>query len=553
MNKGKTNRQLRGWQHLLCLLLLGLLFSACTRKEPLQRSPVDYRQGGPSAFGDTIILGSIGDASSMIPNITGDSASHEIGGFIYNGLVKYDKDFNIVGDLAESWEIPKDELSITFHLRKGVKWHDGKEFTAHDVLFTYHFMIDPKTPTPYAGDFLLVKKAEILDRYTFRISYEKPFAPALISWGMWILPRHLLEGKDVRTSPLNRRPVGTGPYLFRQWKTGEKIELEANPNYFEGRPYTQKVLYRIIPDSATLFLELKSGGADWTGLSPMQYQRQTDTEEFRENFRKYKYLSSGYTYLGFNLKDSRFRDKRVRQALAYAIDKEEIIKVVLLGLGVEATGPYKPDTWVYNPRVKRYPHDPERAKQLLAEAGWKDLDGDGIVEKDGVPFRFTILTNQGNEERKMTAEIIQKRLETVGVKAEIRIAEWASFINFFIKNRRFETVLLGWSTGQDPDLYEIWHSSKTLPDEFNFVSYQNPEVDRFIEEGRHTFDKKRRKAYYDRIQEILAEDVPYLFLYTPFSLPVIHARFKGIEPAPTGISYNFIKWYVPKDQQRYKQ
>jgi len=489
----------------------------------------------------------------MIPNITGDSASHEIGGFIYNGLVKYDKDFNIMGDLAESWEIPKDELSITFHLRKGVKWHDGKEFTAHDVLFTYHFMIDPKTPTPYAGDFLLVKKAEILDRYTFRISYEKPFAPALISWGMWILPRHLLEGKDVRTSPLNRRPVGTGPYLFRQWKTGEKIELEANPNYFEGRPYTQKVLYRIIPDSATLFLELKSGGADWTGLSPMQYQRQTDTEEFRENFRKYKYLSSGYTYLGFNLKDSRFRDKRVRQALAYAIDKEEIIKVVLLGLGVEATGPYKPDTWVYNPRVKRYPHDPERAKQLLAEAGWKDLDGDGIVEKDGVPFRFTILTNQGNEERKMTAEIIQKRLETVGVKAEIRIAEWASFINFFIKNRRFETVLLGWSTGQDPDLYEIWHSSKTLPDEFNFVSYQNPEVDRFIEEGRHTFDKKRRKAYYDRIQEILAEDVPYLFLYTPFSLPVIHARFKGIEPAPTGISYNFIKWYVPKDQQRYKQ
>ena len=538
---------------MLCLLLLGLLFSACTRKEPLQRSPVDYRQGGPSAFGDTIILGSIGDASSMIPNITGDSASHEIGGFIYNGLVKYDKDFNIMGDLAESWEIPKDELSITFHLRKGVKWHDGKEFTAHDVLFTYHFMIDPKTPTPYAGDFLLVKKAEILDRYTFRISYEKPFAPALISWGMWILPRHLLEGKDVRTSPLNRRPVGTGPYLFRQWKTGEKIELEANPNYFEGRPYTQKVLYRIIPDSATLFLELKSGGADWTGLSPMQYQRQTDTEEFRENFRKYKYLSSGYTYLGFNLKDSRFRDKRVRQALAYAIDKEEIIKVVLLGLGVEATGPYKPDTWVYNPRVKRYPHDPERAKQLLAEAGWKDLDGDGIVEKDGVPFRFTILTNQGNEERKMTAEIIQKRLETVGVKAEIRIAEWASFINFFIKNRRFETVLLGWSTGQDPDLYEIWHSSKTLPDEFNFVSYQNPEVDRFIEEGRHTFDKKRRKAYYDRIQEILAEDVPYLFLYTPFSLPVIHARFKGIEPAPTGISYNFIKWYVPKDQQRYKQ
>jgi peptide/nickel transport system substrate-binding protein len=537
---------------MLCLLLLGLLLSACTRKEPLPRSSVDYRQDGPPAFGDTIVLGSIGDASSMIPNITGDSASHEIGGFLYNGLVKYDKDYNIVGDLAESWEISDDELSITFHLRKGVRWHDGKELTAHDVLFTYRFMIDPKTPTPYAGDFLLVKKVAIPDRYTFRVRYEKPFAPALISWGMWILPQHLLEGKDVRNSPLNRHPVGTGPYVFRQWKTGEKIELEANPNYFEGRPCIQKILYRIIPDSATLFLELKAGGVDWTGLSPMQYQRQTDTEEFRENFRKYKYLASGYTYLGFNLKDRRFQDKRVRQALAYAIDKEEIIKVVLLGLGVEATGPYKPDTWVYNPRVKRYPYDPDRARKLLAEAGWKDLDGDGIVEKDGMPFRFTILSNQGNDERKMTAEVIQKRLRRVGVQVDIRIAEWASFINFFIKNRRFETVLLGWSTGQDPDLYEIWHSSKTLPDEFNFISYKNPEVDRLIEEGRHTFNKDRRKACYDRIQEILAEDAPYLFLYTPLSLPVIHARFKGIEPAPAGISYNFIRWYVPKNQQRYQ-
>jgi peptide/nickel transport system substrate-binding protein len=494
-------------------------------------------------------MGSIGDASSMIPNITGDSASHEIGSFVYNGLVKYDKDYHIVGDLAESWQVASDELSITFHLRKGVKWHDGRELTADDVLFTYRFMIDPKTPTPYSGDFLLVKSAETLDRHTFRVHYSKPFAPALISWGMWILPKHLLEGKDVRQSPLNRHPVGTGPYLFRQWKTGEKIELVANPDYFEGRPYIQNLIYRIIPDSATLFLELKSGGVDWSGLSPLQYQRQTDGPEFRRTFRKYRYPANAYTYLGMNLKDPRFADKRVRQAISYAINKEEIIKAVLLGLGAEATGPYKPDTWVYNPRVRRYPYDPEQAKRLLAEAGWKDDDGDGILEKDGRPFRFTILTNQGNEERKMAAEIIQKRLKRIGIEVEIRIAEWASFINYFIKNRRFETVILGWTTGQDPDLYDIWHSSKTLPDEFNFVSFQNREVDRLIDEGRHTFDQKRRKECYNRIQAILAEEQPYVFLYVPFALPVIHARFKGIEPAPAGISYNFTQWYVPREQQ----
>lgn len=548
------NWRLRGCRLLPCLLLVGLSLLSCAQKEPsLSAGSVDYLRDGEPAAGDTIILGSIGDASSMIPNVTGDSASHEIGSFLYNGLVKYDKDYHIVGDLAESWEVSPDELSITFHLRKGVKWHDGREFTADDLMFTYRFMTDPRTPTPYAGDFLLVKAAEVLDRYTFRVHYAKPFAPALISWGMWVLPKHLLEGKDVRQSPLNHHPVGTGPYLFRQWKTGEKIELEANPNYFEGRPYIQRLIYRIIPDSATLFLELKAGGVDWSSLSPLQYQKQTDIELFRRSFRKYRHLANGYTYLGLNLKDPRFQDRRVRQALAYAIDKQEIIKVVLLGLGVEATGPYKPDTWVYNPRTKKYPYDPDRAKKLLAEAGWKDEDGDGVLEKDGRPFRFAILTNQGNEERKMTAEIIQKRLERIGIQVEIRVAEWASFINYFIKNRRFETVLLGWATGQDPDLYDIWHSSKTLPDEFNFVSYQNQEVDRLIEEGRHTFDQKHRKACYDRIQEILAEDQPYIFLYTPFALPVIHARFKGIAPAPAGISYNFIQWYVPKDQQRYTQ
>jgi peptide/nickel transport system substrate-binding protein len=532
-------------------LAAGLVLSCARGESPPGRTEVDYSRPGKPAYGDTIVLASIGDASSMIPNITGDSASHEIASFIYNGLVKYDKDYNIVGDLAESWEISPDELSITFHLRKGVRWHDGVEFTAEDVLFTYRLMIDPRTPTPYSGDFLLVKSAQVLGRYTFRVTYPKPFAPALMSWGMWILPKHLLEGKDVRESPLNRHPVGTGPYLFREWKTGEMILLEANPDYFEGRPYIQRILYRIIPDSATLFLELKAGGVDWTSLSPLQYTRQTGDAGFQKQFRKYSYLANAYTYLGFNLKDPRFADVRVRQALAYAIDKQEIIKVVLLGLGEEATGPYKPDTWVYNPRVKRYPYDPERARSLLAQAGWKDTDGDGILDKEGRPFRFTILTNQGNEQRKMTAEIIQKRLSQIGIQVDIRIAEWASFINYFIKNRRFETVILGWTTGQDPDLYDIWHSSKTLPDEFNFISYRNPQVDKLMVQGRHTFDRRVRKACYDRIQEILAEECPYIFLYVPYSLSVIHARFKGIQPAPAGISYNFIRWYVPREQQRY--
>ncbi|RLB03315.1 MAG: peptide-binding protein [Deltaproteobacteria bacterium] len=503
-------------------------------------------------YGDTIVVGSIGDASSLIPMLASDSASHEICGLIYNGLVKYDKDLNLVGDLAERWEISSDGRTITFYLRRGVKWHDGVEFTAEDVMFGFKTITDPKTPTAYSGDYLEVERAEVLDRYTFRVTYREPFAPGLASWtDLVVLPKHLLQGKDLTKSPLVRRPIGTGPYRFKEWKTGEKIVLEANPDYFEGRPYIDRFIYRIVPDPATMFLELKAGSIDWMTLTPLQYTRQTSSPDFQREFRKYKYLPFAYTYLGYNLRHPFFRDKRVRQALSYAIDKEEIVKVVLFGLGVVATGPYKPGTWYYNPHVKRYPYDPKRARQLLEEAGWRDVDGDGILDKDSQPFQFTVLLNWGNTSRLKTAEIIQWRLKQVGIRMKIRVLEWASFINEYIDKKRFEAVILGWSTGVDPDQFDIWHSSKTGPKELNFISYRNPEVDEILVEARRTFDRSKRRRLYFRLQEILAEDQPYTFLYVPYALPVIHARFRGIEPAPAGITYNFIRWWVPKHLQRY--
>ena len=527
----------------LCLWFLCLVLAA---------RGASWASGGAPDYGDTIVVGSIGDASTLIPMLASDATSHEIAGLIYNGLVKYDGDLNLVGDLASSWDVSRDGLTITFHLRKGVRWEDGHPFTSADVLFGFKTIIDPRTPTAYAGDFLEVARAETPDPYTFRVTYKRPFAPALSSWGnIVVLPRHLLEGKDITKSPLGRRPVGLGPYRLKEWKTQERIELVYNPGYFEGRPYLDGYVMRIIPDPATMFLELKSGGLDWMGLSPMQYKRQTDTPFFRANFKKYKYLSFSYTYLGYNLRNPLFRDKRARQAISYAIDKEEIIRGVLLGYGVEATGPYKPDAWFYNPNVRRYPYDPKRARELLAELGWKDHDGDGWLDRDGRRFSFTVITNQGNPLRDRTAQIIQYRLRQVGIEMKIRTLEWTAFINDFIDKRRFEAVILGWTLGQDPDIYDIWHSSKTGEKQLNFVGYKNPEVDRLLVEGRRTFDRERRKEIYWRIQEILAEDQPYTFLYVPMALPVIHRRFRGIKPAPAGISYNFIRWWVPRDEQKY--
>ena len=507
---------------------------------------------GQPAYGDLLIQGSIGDASNLIPMLASDSASHDISGLIFNGLLKYDRDLNLVGDLAESWEVSGDGLTITFKLRKGVKWQDGQEFTAEDILFGFQTILNPNTRTAYAGDYKEVKEAFVVDRYTFRVIYKRHFAPGLSSWGsLVVLPKHLLAGKDINTTPFSRNPVGTGPYIFKEWKTGEKIVLRANPTYFQGQPWLDGFIYRIVPDPATMFLELKSGGLDFMGLTPLQYTRQTETYRMRRNFCKYKYLAFAYTYLGYNLKDGKFQDRRVRQAITHAIDKGELIEGVLLGLGLVATGPYKPDTIWYNPKVKKFPYDPEEAKRLLAEAGWKAPGTDGILRKDGKPFEFTILTNQGNETRAKSAEIIQRRLRMVGIQVKIRTVEWSAFINEFIDKKNFEAVMLGWTLGQDPDLYDIWNSSKVGPKELNFISYKNPEVDTLLEKGRYTFDQKVRKACYDRIQEILAEDQPYTFLYVPYALPVINSRFHGVEPAPAGIGHNMDKWYVPKAEQKY--
>lgn len=529
----------------IVVLLLVLVALAYT-KDMTSSAP------GQPSYGDALVVGSIGEPSILIPMLAGDSASHEVAGLIFNGLVKYAPDLSLVGDLARSWDISEDGKTITFHLRKGVRWTDGVEFTSEDVLFGYRTIIDKNTPTPYKEDFLQVDRAEAPDPYTFRVHYREVFAPALASWGnLPILPKHLLEGKDITKTSFGRNPIGMGPFVFVRWEPGQKLILKANPDYFEGRPYLDYYIYRIIPDQATMFMELKAGGIDMMGLTPIQYKRQTNTEFFRENFNKFKYPTFVYTYLGFNLKHPFFQDKRVRQAIAYGIDKEEIIDVVLFGLGRIATGPYVPDTWPYNPNVKRYRYDPEKAKALLKEAGWKDTDHDGILDRDGRPFEFTILTNMGNSLRERTATIIQWRLKQIGIKVNIRLLEWSTFINEFIDKRRFEAVILGWSIGLDPDQYDIWHSSKTGPKEFNFISYKNPEVDRLLEAGRRTFDMEKRKRAYYRIQEILAEEQPYVFLYVPYALPIVHKRFHGIKPAPIGITYNIHRWYVPKDLQRH--
>jgi peptide/nickel transport system substrate-binding protein len=545
----------------LLSVFLFLLVAACGSDEtgrgeadsasgPEAAAQVDH---GEPVSGGRIVEAELGDATNLIPALSTDSGSHEIATHVYTQLMRYDENIELKPWAAESYEVLDGGRRLRFKIRKDIEWTDGVPLTARDVEFTYRMMIDPDTPTAYAEDWKQIEEFRLTGDYSFEVTYDEVFARSLITWAADIMPRHLLEGENLMDTKYSRKPVGAGAYVLKEWDAGNRIVLQANPDHFRGRPKLDQVVYRIIPDQSTQFMELKSGNLDIMSLTPKQYLYQTTGRDWKQNYNKFKYLSFSYTYLGYNLRHPILGDKTVRQALAHAVDRREIIKGVLLGLGRLTIGPYKPGTWVYNDKIDDYPYDPSKAQAMLAEAGWTDSDGDGVLDRDGTPFAFTIITNQGNDQRIKTATIIQQRLADIGIEVEIRSIEWASFINEFIDKGRYDACVLSWNILQDPDIADVWHSTKMAPQGLNFMYYANPEADRLLEQGRHTLDQAERKKIYDRLQHVLHEDQPYMFLYVPMALPVVQARFQGIEPAPAGIGHNFYEWWVPESRQRFSR
>ena len=541
----------------LCFIftLLGLL-TACS-SEPSTQPSVSYNtiSDNTPAFGDRLITASIGDASTLIPMIAGDSASHEIAGWLYQPLLKFDKNLNITGQLAQSWDVSDDGLSISFHLRPNVTWSDGKPFTSEDCAFTLALIQDEHTQSAYKSDYAKVTSFETPDKQTFVVHYKEVYSPALSTWaGLAIMPKHIFEHEDIMHTDLARHPKATlGAYMLKDWQAQQSITLQANPNYYDGKVWIAERMTRIIPDSATQFLELTAGNIDEMGLTPTQYSRLFESKPvLKAHYNRYKYLQSVYTYLGFNLKRPLFQDHRIREAIAYAIDRQELINGVLLGHGEIIASPYKPGTSWVNKSLKPRAFNPDKARNILASAGWIDSDKDGYLDKHGKMLSFTIITNNGNKQRADTATIIQQRLKQVGIKVNVRLIEWSAFIENFINKRQFDAVILGWSLTPEPDQYSIWHSSQTGARQFNFLSYSNAKVDKALIEATRTFDKSKRKQWYDIMQQEIYNDVPVVFLYAPYSLPAVHKRIQGIKSAPAGIGYNSEFWYVPQEAQKYQ-
>lgn len=426
-------------------------------------------------------------------------------------------EFEIVEEAAGTFLA---EPEVRFRLRREVTWQDGAPFTADDVLFTYESIMNDAVASPRKPDFTLIYELQIPSSHEVLVRYRRPYAPALNSWRMSIIPAHILRPHPPSwwAENFNRRPVGTGPFKIGEWRTNEFIRLDRNPNYWRSPgPWLDGVVFRVLPDPLTLRLAFETRQVDFWTVDPWAMRSFLNDQRFQV----FTAPSSSYTYVGWNLRRPMFQDVRVRRALAHAVNVPQMIEFLLYGYGTQSTGIFTPQMWFFDPAIQPLEYDKEKARALLAEAGW--LPGpDGILEKDGQRFKFTIITNNANEIRRDIATLMQDDLRQVGIEVSIELYEWAVFIGRYVNKADFDAVVLGWNLPQDDfDQFQIWHSSQTNPEQLNVVGFENADVDRVLEEIRQEFNRDKVMRLASELQSTIFAQQPYLFLYVPESTSVM--------------------------------
>lgn len=490
-----------------------------------------------SSYATTLHLATSSNPSRLNPILATDSSSSEITGHIFNGLVKFDKDAaTIIGDLAESFYY-ENNVSLVFKLKENVLWHDGETFDSEDVLFTYHTLISPKISSPYSAGFRFVKDVEIIDKFSVRVIYKKPYFKALETWMMGILPEHILRGvENLMNDKFNTDPIGTGPYKLQTLEHSKNIVLVANDDYFEGRPKIDAISFHVIADPMTRFLMLKSKSVDIGSLDPIQFERQLD-KDFFESFNVHQEITFSYTYLGFNLRREKFQDPRVREALSLAVNREELVDVLFFKHAKVCTGPFLPASKAYNPSVKAPVQDLDKARDLLKEAGYDENN----------PFEFEIATSNSSSVRPYAAQILQHQLKKVGVNVTLRVMEWQAFLNMVVFPKEFDSVLLGWGLSPTPDPYLFWHTDSDKKGGFNLVGYNNEQIDAMIDRSQSMTDREELAKLWQKMFQIIVNDNPYLFLYIPNAITTVNKSVKNVEPAVSGIWHNYIHWEKNKN------
>ena len=529
---------MKKFRNILALLLaLAMCFSlaACGEKEAPQEEPpaepaAEKQESVPRK--DTLVYGS-GDYTRINPAL---DEHGEINVLIFDGLTDHDGEGKVVPRLAESWEIDEENNVYTFNLCKGVKWHDGEEFTAEDVKFTYEMIMDPENESENAPNYEEIQEITVIDDYTVAFKLSSPNAAFLEYMTMSILPKHLLEGENPQESAYFRAPVGTGPYMLDSWDAGQAITLKRNPDYFAGPANIETIIFKIVPEDTAKALQLKSGELDLAQVTP----KDAVSFEGEEGLNVYNMITSDYRGILYNFWNPFWQENAdIIPAISFAIDKQAILDAVCLGHGMLAYSPIQRNEYNYED-VEHYDYNPEKAVEIFEQVGC-EKDAEGFWCRNGERISFTINAHATDQVRIDMAQIAVQQLREIGLDVKAAVPpkgiDWGGQ----------ECCIIGWGSPFDADdhTYKVFGTDKGA----NYSGYSNELVDKYLTEARETTDPEKRAEAYAEFQKVLAENPAYTFFCYIDAIYVADRSLHGIDDSTVlghhgvGIFWNVCDWY----------
>jgi peptide/nickel transport system substrate-binding protein len=462
-------------------------------------------------------------------------------------LFRLDAQGNPRPHLVKDWEVSPDGLTWTFYLKNGITFHNGSPLRAEDVRFTFEMARDRRYLGNYSYPFSFVAEITCVSEMAVKVVLREPFAPFLSYLDVGILPKHLFTRGDLESEGFKRRPVGTGPFQCDR-VGGEEVVLTVNSNYFDGRPYLERIVLRVFPDEKVMWAKFMSGEVDlFVEVSHESYEIMKNIQMAK----LYSLLKPYYYMVVLNNRSDLFRDREVREALNYGIDKEELVQKVLKGRGQVAAGAVFPGLWAHNPEVKPFPYDPQKALYLLKLRGWQDTNQDGILDRNGKEFAFSLVVLEGDGQMARCAAYLQQQLLDLGIRVDVTRMSLPSLNRLLAEKGDFHAVLANFRSGSDPDINALnWHSGQ-IEGGYNLSGYRNVEVDRLFEGGRSVVDPEERRQYYFRFQEEMKKDPPGVFLFWRETVMAVSSRFRDVTIDPFNPSSTLTEWYVPKKEQKY--
>ncbi len=545
-------------RRLAALLAILLLTLACDRETPRNDTAVtttSVAADGRPQEGGTLVRRLESDITTVNPITVSTIYDRWVAEYLFTPLLYIDQDLQPIPGLAESWDISDDGRVYRFELNEKATFSDGTPVRASDVLFTLQKIVDPKSEAMQvvgAFEYLDLTKTKVIDDHTIEIAFREPLAAQLIRFNdVNVLPEHVYAKGNFRDD-YNDKAVGSGPYKLVKREPGKELVVERREDYWGQKPLLQRVIFRVIADHGTAWNAIRHGDIDETRMASDVWLRESNNPDLTKFLDFKRFYTLSYNFIAWNERNPLLTDKRVRRALAMCIPIEQVIQQLYHGTARAMTGPFTPDDFAYNPTVPAIRYDLDGARKLFTNAGWLDSNHDGVLDRNGKPFKLELLILSGSQVTNQFGQMVQAEMKKVGVDLELTVLEPSIAIQRIL-NGNYQTAYLGFDLDNDPDPFNVLHSSQWPPRGQNFVYYSNPEVDRLIETARKELDRSKRKEMYWRIHEIVADEQPYTWTIQVSSKWALNKRVRGVELSR---GYGLVRWYpgvlswwIPRDQR----